>query len=207
MKGRVFITLAAAVVLAGFAAPVPVHAQGSLTDSFSDGYNFLKAVRERDGDKATDLIVAPGSVVINHKDRSTGDAALHILARERDFNWLGFLIQKGARVDLQNKEGTTPLAIASQIGWLEGAERLLRGRATVDLANNRGETPLILAVQRRDINMVRLLLANGANPRKQDSVAGYSALEYAQRDGRSPAIVKLLEEGPTKPKAVAGPKL
>jgi ankyrin repeat protein len=117
------------------------------------------------------------------------------------------MLGKGARPDLQNKEGMTPLAIAAQIGWIEGAELLLRRKAKVDLANSRGETPLILAVQRRDLEMVRLLVDKGADPKRQDSVAGYSALDYARRDGRSQAILKLLET-PAKPaRAVAGPSL
>ncbi len=85
---------------------------------------------------------------------------------------------------------------------------LLRRGASVDLANSRGETPLMLAVQKRDIALVRLLLAKGADPKRTDSVSGYSALDYAKRDGRAAAIVKLLEAPAAKPaRPVAGPKL
>src|SRR5687768_12024150 len=148
---RFFGGLTAIAIIA--TATSPALGQGSITESFSNGYNFLKAVRERDGDKATNLIVEPGSIVINHKEAATGDGAVHILARDRDLTWLAFMLGKGARPDLQNKEGMTPLAIAAQIGWIEGAELLLRRKAKVDLANSRGETPLILAVQRRDLEM------------------------------------------------------
>jgi ankyrin repeat protein len=190
----------AAAALALFAAPAT--AQG-----FSDAYNFLKAVREGDGSKVSELASVPGSIVVNAKDRATGDGALHIVARDRNLGWLAFLIGKGARPDLQNNEGMTPLAIATQIGWAEGAQLLLDRRASVDLANVRGETPLILAVQNRDLAMVRLLLGRGANPKRTDRVAGYSALDYARKDARSAAIVKLLEAPVTPAKAAQGPGL
>ncbi len=180
-----------------------VPASGQMT--FSDSFNFLKAVRERDGDKVTNLVAEPGSVVINTRDRSSGEAALHIVVRGRDLNWLAFLLGKGARPDIQTNRGETPLTLAAQIGWVEGAEQLLAKRASVDLANGRGETPLILATQRRDISMVRLLLNRRANPKRTDNVAGMSALDYAKQDPRAGAVLKLLEAqaAPTKP--VAGP--
>jgi ankyrin repeat protein len=190
--------LVAAIILAMLA--VPAQAQ-----MFSDGFTFLKAVKDRDGDKVTSMIATPGSVLINTRESGSGNGALHILTRERDSVWLGFFLGKGAKPDLQNNQGNTPLALAAQIGWTEGAERLLGALAAVDLANNRGETPLIMAVHNRDAAMVRLLLGAGANPERTDSVAGYSALDYARQDGRSSTILKLIEAKPA-PKPVAGPK-
>lgn len=191
--------LAVAGALALGATPV-------LAQNFSDGFSFLEAVKKRDGNKATELIEEPGSVVVNTRERATGDGALHIIVRERDLTWLGFLLSKGARPDLQNNAGNTPLGLAAQLGWVEGAQLLLQRRASPDLGNAGGETPLMFAVHKRDVAMVRLLLSAGANPRRTDSVAGYSALDYARRDPRAQSIVKLLEEGPAKPqKEAAGP--
>ena len=207
MASRILATTIAAAALACLTVPGPAAAQGSLSNSFSEGYRFLKAVRERDGTTATDLIVAPGSVVVNYRDPSSGEGAIHILTRERDPTWLSFVLGKGARPDLQDKQGNTALAIAAQIGWIDGAERLLRRGANVDLANNRGETPLILAVLRRELPMVRLLLSKGADPRRTDNATGYSALDYARRDPRSATILKLLEEEKAPAKKVAGPTL
>lgn len=192
----------AAVIAATMLVAAPAAAQ-----QYSDGYTFLKAVKERDGDKVTELVNQPGSALINLPERSTGDRAVHIIARERDHTWLSFLIGKGARVDVQNNQGETPLTIAAQLGWSEGAQLLLSQGAGVDLANSRGETPLILAVQRRDVPMVRLLLARGADPERTDNVAGLSALDYAKRDSRAATVLRLLEAPPAKPRAIAGPKL
>lgn len=179
---------------------VPLAAQ-----SYSDSFSFLKAVRERDGAKVQALITAPGSIVINTRDRSAGEGALHIVVRDRDLTWLNFLLARGARPDVQNNQGATPLSLASQLGWVDGAELLLARRASVDLANGRGETPLILAVQNRNVPMIRLLLGKGADPRKTDHSAGLSALDYARQDSRDPAILRLLEAPVAKPKPVYGP--
>lgn len=193
---------AAAVIAASMLVMAPAAAQ-----QYSDGYTFLKAVKERDGEKVTQLVSEPGSTVVNVSERTTGDRAVHIVARERDHTWLSFLIGKGARVDAQNNQGETPLTIAAQLGWTEGAQLLLSQGAGVDLTNSRGETPLILAVQRRDVPMVRLLLARGADPGRADNVAGLSALDYAKRDPRAATVLRLLEAPPAKPRAIAGPKL
>ena len=199
MSRKLKLGLAAALSL-GMAA-VPAAAQ-----KFSDGFTFLKSVKERDGAEVERLLANPGSTVINTKETSTGESALHIVARGRDLNWLTYLLGKGARPDVQDRNGTTPLGVAAQLGWVQGAEMLLRGRAAVDMPNNRGETPLILAVQARDAAMVRLLLGKGANPKRTDSAAGYSALDYARRDPRAAMLLKMLETA--KPaRETAGPKL
>ncbi|HEY0626080.1 MAG TPA: ankyrin repeat domain-containing protein [Allosphingosinicella sp.] len=197
---RKFGSILVAAALASLAAP-------AVSQNFSDHYSFIKAVKSRDGAKVTSFVQTPGSVVINAREAGTGDGGLHIVARGRDYTWLGFLIGKGARVDLQNNEGMTALAIAAQLGWVEGAQLLLSRRANIDLANSKGETPLILAVQRRDLEMVRLLKSKGANPKKADRVAGYSALDYAKRDARATAILKELEAPVKADKPAIGPGL
>lgn len=195
---KAFGRIAAALALAAVA--VPAGAQ-----SYSDGYLFLKAVRERDAEKVNALVASSANVVLNLRDQSDGNAALHYVTKERDLVWLNFLLGKGARADIQNSRGETPLGIAAQLGWQEGAALLLQRGASVDLGNARGETPLMFAVQRRDLQMVQLLLSRGANPNKTDRASGYSALDYAKRDARSAAIVRALSDKAGAGKA-AGPK-
>ncbi len=175
------------------------------TAQFSESYNFLKGVKDRDGAKVTEIISKPGSVIIDTRDPSTGEGGLHIVTKRRDLTWLSFLLGKGAKADIKDRAGNTPLLLASQVGWVEGAQLLLRVNAGVDVANNGGETPLIKAVQRNDSVLVRMLMAAGANPAKTDRLAGLSARDYATRDLRAAAILKILDETKSK-KAVAGPK-
>lgn len=195
------VTIAAALSLA---AALPAAAQ------FSDSFNWLKAVRDRDGDKATDMLKGPSTTIVDTRDQSSGDTALHIVARRRDAAWLGFLLSNGANPNARNATGDTPLLTAARIGFADGIQALIGRRAQVDLANQAGETPLILAVQNRDTASARLLLAAGADPRRSDSVAGLSARDYAERDGRSGAILRLMDEAPIQvrprdARPVAGP--
>lgn len=179
------MTLALAL-LATVASPLAAQ-------SFSEGFTFLKAVRERDGTVAERILANPASSAINYRDPGSGEGALHILVRGRDFNWLAFMLGRGARPDAQSNDGTTPLILAAQLGWTEGAEQLLARRANPNLGNRSGETPLIAAVQRRDLQMVRLLLSQRADPNQTDNVSGNSAIDYARQDNRAAAILRLLE--------------
>jgi ankyrin repeat protein len=175
--------------LAAGLAVQPVSAQ------FSDSYNFLKAVDERDGNEAAKYLDEPGSVIVNTKRDGTGETALHIVVARRDETWLSYLLQKGANPNLADRKGITPLMLATQLGFVEGAARLIKNKASVDGTNRSGETPLIRAVQLRNPEMVRLLLKSGANPDKRDAVAGLSAREYAAQDGRNSAILAIIERG------------
>jgi len=176
---------------------------------FSDSYNFLKAVRDKDGAKVTEAVEKPGATIINTRDYSTGETALHIVVKRRDAQWLAFLLAKGANPNLRDGEGNTPMLTAAQLRFADGIQVLADRKADVNAANGRGETPLILAVQNRDPASVRILLAAGANPKQTDRVAGMSARDYAVQDNRSAAILKMIDEAkPAKPKgAVAGPTL
>lgn len=182
-------------------APVAAHAQ------FSESYKFLKGVRDRDGDVVTSMLNKPGSgpVIVNTRDVSTGEAAIHIVTKRRDTVWLSFLIGKGANPDMRDADGNTALMLAAQLGYQEGISLLLDRRANVDLANGSGETPLIRAVQNRDLATVRALLTAGANPAKADTAAGLTARQYAERDPRAGAILAAINDAKPKAKAKVGP--
>jgi len=175
-----------AALLAAAAAPLAAQ-------SFSDGFLFLKGVRERDGATVQRIVSTPGSTAINARESATGEGALHILVRGRDLTWLAFLLSRGARPDVQSNDGTTPLILSAQIGWREGAEELLGRGANPNLGNRRGETPLMAAVQSRDLQMVRLLLSARADPNQTDHSSGNSALDYARQDPRAAPILRELE--------------
>ena len=159
-----------------------------------DSYSFIKAVKDADGAKATALLAAPGSSVARARDAGSGESALHITVRRRDVPWTTFMVQRGVDPNLTDKAGDTPLGLAARIGFNEGARVLIAGGARVDGPNARGETPLIIAVQGRRLDMVQMLVRNGANPEKADTAAGYSARDYAKQDRRSAAILRALDE-------------
>ena len=162
------------------------------------GDNFVKAVRDRDGDKAMELIGSRGMLAINSRD-DKGDTGLIVAISRRDDQWTGFLINQGADPNLAARNGDTPLIAAARVGFDDAVAWLLNRRAKVDASNRMGETALTVAVQARQVGIVKLLLAAGADPDRADSAAGYSARDYARRDNRSREILKLIEA--KKPKA------
>lgn len=183
------------------ALALPVAAQ-----QFSKSYNFLKAVREQDGNKVTEFLNEPGQTIVNARD-DKGEGAIHIVSKRRDRTYLNFILARGGNVNLQDGAGNTALMLAVEASWPEGVTLLLARNASINLANNGGETPLIRAVQRRDSDLVRTLLNAKADPDQRDRLAGMNARDYAERDGRSPVIAQLLKDAPAVQKrAVSGPK-
>jgi ankyrin repeat protein len=183
----------AALLGAGLMLPGPAAAQ------FSDSYKFLEAVKKKEGDKATDMIEEKGSSLINTRDVTSGDSALHIVTQRRDLPWMQFLVAKGANVNIRNVKGETPLVVAANLNFDEGVEFLVGQGAKVDESSSTGETPLITAVHNRNIAMLRVLLKAGANPDRTDN-SGRSARDYARLDIKSDAVLKELEAS-TKPKS------
>lgn len=177
-----------------FLALCAVTLSGTANAQFSDSYNFLKAVKDRDGEEATKYLNKPGSVIVNTRDFSSGETALHITVARRDAMWTGFLLQKGANPNVRDKEGMTPLILATQLRFIDGVRVLLSQNANVNQTNNQGETALVRAVQLRDAELTRLLLSKGADPDIPDTLAGLSARDYATRDRRSAALLAEIEK-------------
>ncbi len=182
---RTILTIFAAG--SAFALAVPAQAQ-----FYSDGYQFLEAVRDRNGTEATEMLNEPGSTIINTRDLTSGETALHVVVARRDITWTRWLLQEGANPNVADNRGRTPLIAASEIGFLEAIEVLVRRGARVDVANQAGETPLIAAIHSRNVELIEVLLEAGANPDLTDNT-GRSARDYARERGVPPRILMVLE--------------
>jgi ankyrin repeat protein len=156
-----------------------------------DGPQFVKAIQDGKNDDAIKLL-QDRPTLVNARDLN-GQTALIAAITNRDHEWTGYLLNQGADPNLAGQNGETPLIAAARAGFQEAVEWLLGLGAKVDDANRAGETALIVAVQRRQTPIVRDLLNAGANPDRTDSVAGYSARDYAKRDSRTPELLRLIE--------------
>ena len=176
-----------APLLAGaMLAASPAQAQ------FSAGFKFLEAVKKKEGSKVEEALNEPGSTIVNTRDVTSGETALHIVTQRRDLTWMSYLIGKGANVNARDAHGVTALQLASNLGFVEGIQLLVDAKARVDEPNDAGETPLISAVHRRSTAMMVILLKAGANPDRKDN-SGRSARDYAMIEGRSSSLVAAIE--------------
>ena len=183
------VTFRKAIITAvALALATPAAAQ-----MYSDGYRFLQAVKNSEGEDATELLNQPGSVVINSRDLSTGETGLHITVEREDLTWTRFLLQEDANPNIADNSGRTPLTMAAQQGWVEGVSALIAGGARVDVTSRTGETALIYAVHSRNLEMIEALVEAGADPDRADNT-GRSAREYASQPGVPSRVLAAIEE-------------
>ncbi len=174
----------------------------------SAGAKFLEAIKSENNTEVTAALNATGTTVVNTRDFSSRETALHIVAKKGNLLYMRFLLQKGADPNLRDKDGNTPLMVAVSSGYGDLIAPLIAARANVNQGNDSGETPLIRAVQRRDTAIIRELLTAGADPDQADSLAGKSARIYANEDVRTPGLAKLFADVPKRDRrVVSGPKL
>lgn len=171
---------------------VPVAAQFQ-----SEGYKFLEAVKEREGDAATDMLNKPGTQIVNTRDITSGDTGLHLVVQRRDVLWIRFLLQRGADPNIRNKKGLSPLQLATAMGFTDGVEALIKGGANVNVGDQTGETPLIAAVHQRNTDLARMLLAQGADPEHTDN-SGRSARQYMELMSGNTLMKQVFEDADAK---------
>ena len=182
---RLALVLALAVPCAGLVLPGPALAQ------FSESYKFLEAVKKKEGQQVTDMLAEGSPNLVNTRDVTSGETALHLVTQRRDLTWMQFLLAKGANVNARDARGATPLVVACNLNFAEGVDLLVGRGARVDESNMSGETPLITAVHNRNIALMRILLKAGANPDRADN-SGRTARDYAKLAG-NPALVTVIE--------------
>ena len=187
VRGSRIFGYVAALAAGAMLCALPAKAQ------YSQQYQFLQAVEDKDGEKIVELLSAPGSTLVNSRDLTSGEAGLHIVVRRRDLLWTRFLIQQGANPNIRDNDGVTPLVVAAQLGFAEGVNALINAGARVDIPNDTGETPLIFAVHTRNVAIMRLLLRAGADPDRSDN-SGRTARDYAELDGPNSQLLAEIEE-------------
>ena len=104
------------------------------------------------------------------------------------------LLENGAQVDLQKRDGWSALMIASETGHGDVVKLLLENGAQVNLQKEDGESALMIASENGHGEVVRILLENGAQVDLQNQ-DGVSALMLASQNGHVKVVKKLIEKG------------
>ena len=105
------------------------------------------------------------------------------------------LAERPDDINVADNAGNTPLQIAALEGFVEIVEFLLKKRCKVDTKNIDQETPLIDAVENGHVEVVRLLLNAGADPR-QGNLKGIEVYDLAKAEDEE--IKRMIREAKNK---------
>lgn len=143
----------------------------------------------RSGDAAALAALLDRGVPANVSNEK-GDSLLMLASYHGHAAAARLLLERGADPELANARGQTPLAGVAFQGNPALAALLLDGGAVVDGAGPDGRTPLMFAAMFDRVEVVDLLVARGADPRRRDA-AGASALDLARGMGAARAAARL----------------
>lgn len=166
------------------------YIQPVFSQSDSQRNEFVKAMKFDDVNTVKSLIsqgISPNLVDLN------GNPMLVLAIKDRSYKVIdALLIAKGMDVDLSNKQGETPLMMASINGDLPLVKTLvLKNKAQLDHIS---WTPLHYACSKGHLDIAQFLIANGA---KVDSLSlgGTTPLMMAVQSGNELLVKLLLDKG------------
>lgn len=121
-----------------------------------------------------------------------GVSALESAAARSNSEMVRFLLSKGADVNMADRQGRTPLIVASEQNQLHNIKLLLSNGASINWQDNRGFTALRCAAEYNRIEAARLLIDSGADLNLKDK-EGQTPLAAATKWDYS-ALKDLLEQ-------------
>ncbi len=196
--------LAASLVLVGACAQTPtrgtdVSAITQPEDASDEARNAFFVHNARSGDIAALTKELDKGIDINVFD-TLSQTALIAAVSQNKFDAAKLLLERGAKVDLADPAGWTPLIHATYSASAPDILKLLLDHgADINASNDRGVTSLYIASSVGREPQVLFLLAHGADPALA-TTSGYTAKRVAQLRGLD-RIVALLDGQQPAPQA------
>ena len=138
---------------------------------------------------------------VNEKDTKpslyqSNRTAIFEAASKPNSKVLELLIQNGANVNQRDASTYTPLHRAALENCTKNVEILIQNGAEINAMSEHssGQTPLLFALWTRNVELIKLLLENGADPTIPENPPEASTLEYARSYPYEPDFIALLEK-------------
>lgn len=119
-----------------------------------------------------------------------------LVASELDFDMVKLLVNHGAKVNVSDRDGITPLMRAVTLRDLRMVQLLLDAGAQINVKDNRGHTALTHAVLRSDAAILKLLIDRGAGV---DVVAAIGTTPWSIAQSMRDAALAMPEQNEEKP--------
>ncbi len=176
---------ASAWVVGGAVVMFAVASASAVDDSLVDAVRSGNSAALRSLLRNTDV----------NRPQPDGTTALHWAALLDDLAAADLLLGAGAKVDVADDYGVTPLSLASTNGSAAMIERLLKAGANPNAALPGGETPLMTAARTGRADAVQILLAKKADVTARETEKGQTALMWAAAEGHKDVIGLLIAHG------------
>jgi outer membrane protein TolC len=160
-------------------------------------YFFLKdmhqALIRNDGAKAKDLLMKYRALIGNNAFSKW--STLHFAAYFDCRQAAEQRLKDGVNVNSMSLDGTTPLYIAVEQGYMDMAQLLIKSGAEVNVhADDEKWTPLMIAASRNYLEIAEILINAGARL-DEKSFSGRTALHCAAEGGAMPLVELLIKAG------------
>lgn len=134
--------------------------------------------------------------LINQMDAPGDMTQLHYFVFSGNMEGMRALLKSGADVNVTDSDGDTPLIVCAMHGGsCSTAKELLESGARIDATNLRGQTALSGAVAAGHTELVKTLIAAGADVQRARYEDRYTPLMLAARQGNAEMVEALLEAG------------
>ena len=122
---------------------------------------FIKLISEKKHEEIIFLIQQGTDINVKN---SAGRSPLFLSVINNDEYLVKLFIGNGAKIDEKDINGDTPLIAASALGLHGIVNVLLIAKPSINFQNKKGETALFKAVKSGNIQTIKILLENGADP-------------------------------------------
>ncbi len=153
------------------------------------GSEVADAAKRGDHAAVRNLLAQKADVNARQPDGAT---ALHWAAWRDDVELAALLLRSGAKPDVANLTGATPLRLSSENGNAAIIELLLKAGVDANVPLSKyNDTALMLAARTGKAEAVKVLLDHGADVNAHENWGGTTALMWAASE-KHPAIVAML---------------